>query len=272
MKGPSAVALGLRPDRISTDVDVWIRPRDLRVLTARLEHLGWRERPLDRIDDIFPVHSLTFYHASWGCDIDVHFTFPGCDGEPDAVFDVLMQHTIELPLAHVQVTTLDAIAHAIVIALHGLRTPWEPRNQRELSFLIDAIDRVQVPAMYACAEAMGCLPALAPFFRALDADRYARTDFGRPSSDWMIRTTARTSGSIRLINVINAPWRQKPHLVKLALFPSVEALRSVDLFLPVEHPSDLRLARRRRLIAGIRRVPTMFADLYRHYRKSHSGD
>ena len=44
IKGPTAVALGARPPRPSTDVDVLCEPGGLERLGPALERCGWRRR------------------------------------------------------------------------------------------------------------------------------------------------------------------------------------------------------------------------------------
>ncbi|HEV7171578.1 MAG TPA: hypothetical protein VGN50_01660, partial [Pedococcus sp.] len=93
VKGPTAVAVGARPPRPSSDVDVLVDPASFETLCAAIEGVAWVRRhapmPVSRAADLAFDHSAHFIHEEWPCDLDVHFCFPGFFADPPAVFDAL---------------------------------------------------------------------------------------------------------------------------------------------------------------------------------------
>src|SRR5689334_4083770 len=81
VKGPTAVAVGARPPRPSSDVDVLVDPASFATLCEAIEGLGWIRRVVPthvpRAADVLFDHSAHFIHPQWPCDLDVHYLFPG---------------------------------------------------------------------------------------------------------------------------------------------------------------------------------------------------
>ena len=58
IKGPLMAAQGLRTERASNDVDVWVDPARFSEFTATLERFGWRRVFTDARHTILPQHSI----------------------------------------------------------------------------------------------------------------------------------------------------------------------------------------------------------------------
>ena len=78
-----------------------------------------------------PSHSRTYIHDEWGCDIDVHHSFPGFFAPAEEVFDALWIDRQQLRIAHTELTVPSLAGASIIAALHGLRNQNEARQQRE---------------------------------------------------------------------------------------------------------------------------------------------
>ena len=71
IKGPTAVEQGLRPPRASLDVDALVDPARRHLLAARLADLGWVDEHPYTSPTVLPMHSLTYRHVSWPCELDL---------------------------------------------------------------------------------------------------------------------------------------------------------------------------------------------------------
>src|SRR3954452_14707989 len=89
IKGPILGQQGLRDAHASIDVDVLVDPRRVGDLRRGLEELGWAIRVPSNAPQVLALHSATYAHPLWPCEIDVHERFPGFLASPQATFDAL---------------------------------------------------------------------------------------------------------------------------------------------------------------------------------------
>ncbi|GAA2239678.1 hypothetical protein GCM10009851_26320 [Herbiconiux moechotypicola] len=272
IKGPGCRLQGLRPGgTISSDVDAWAEPAHAPRLIELLETRGWARRPRSELDDFYPVHSVTLYHPSWPCDIDVHSRFPGMDGEPGSVFAHLWSRRTYVELAHWPVPLPSLPDHALILALHALRTPWSAKGQKELQFLIHScLPELDFDGLAAIALATGGAGAAAPFLDALPGASHPPPSWPDPSDEWLVRTIARSPGSLRLIDIVKSPWRQRPRLILRALFPKPETYTARNLHLDLTDRLTSRRVRLRRLFSGLASVPSALAETARYVRARRS--
>lgn len=164
IKGESLAVHDLRPPRTSADIDVLIEPAGFDRFCAQLHSWGWRSRLGDRADFLFPIHSVTFVHDEWPCDIDVHRNFPGFLRPSEAVFEALWQRRHSLPRAAQGVLIPNKAGSVLVMALHAVRsTPANPRHADELNRLLAASGEWPPKLRGEIAElavATGCVQAL----------------------------------------------------------------------------------------------------------------
>ncbi|KYH45852.1 hypothetical protein AZH51_09200 [Branchiibius sp. NY16-3462-2] len=134
IKGVAAVQQGLRDeDYVPGDVDVLCSPDRAPELIDALAARGWRLRPESAAHARFVTHSTTLLHPEWPCDIDVHTSFPGFFADPDVVFEALWQHRERHEIAGVGLWAPDYPAHALIVLLHGLRSPTLYKNAEEVT-------------------------------------------------------------------------------------------------------------------------------------------
>ena len=95
VKGPALHASLSRPDRVSSDADVLVRPTQVTAFTDHLRAHGWR-LVTDFANGSAFEHAANYHHGHWGY-VDVHRVFPGITVEPDAAFELLWSERIADP-------------------------------------------------------------------------------------------------------------------------------------------------------------------------------
>ena len=139
IKGPTAVAQGVRPPRPSSDVDVLVEPQSFEAVCAALERCGWELRApdssLQHAGDLAFEHSAHYIHRQWSTDIDVHYLFPGFLAPPQQVFDALWSRRDSVQIAGVAVPAPDRLGQSLVVALHALRDPQFELSRQDLDHL-----------------------------------------------------------------------------------------------------------------------------------------
>ena len=139
LKGPTLTRQGLRAPRTSSDIDVLVDPAGFDRLCDAVLERGWQERPLSLIAELVSVHSRTFLHARWPCDIDVHRHYPGMLADPAEAFEALWDNREVATFAHRACAVPRRTANVLVLALHSLRgTERQSRHAAEL----DDLERV----------------------------------------------------------------------------------------------------------------------------------
>ena len=121
IKGPAAQKQGLRTQRSSVDVDAFVDPAGIEVLTTRLGELGWTDQQYST--PTAPSYSRTRRHASWPCELDLHTSFPGLYGHQQHVFERLWARHEHVSVAGLAIPCLDPQAHSLILALNCLRDP-----------------------------------------------------------------------------------------------------------------------------------------------------
>ncbi|MGO4340864.1 hypothetical protein [Pedococcus sp. 2YAF34] len=261
IKGPTAVALGARPPRPSSDVDVLCEPGGLERLGPSLERCGWRRRvpkssaaQLDHAAKYLFDHSVHYIHDEWPCDLDIHFNFPGFLAPEDVVFEELWTRRITLDVAHWPVPCADFLAQAAIVALHALRDPQFGPTHADVEFVTAALDRGGrdlCRAFAGLAAATGSSETLHPVLDRLGTApiesnaepellrrwRVLQQSSGVPTSSWLIELRHR-------------PWREKPRLAWRALLMPSDELFSAHVGLPRTRRNIARLQAERWLRAA----------------------
>lgn len=261
IKGPASVAQGLREAKVSADVDVYVDPARLDDLLDGLRKRGWRERPVDPDHKTFPKHSVTVHHAEWPCCIDVHYRFPGMEEPSGSCFEVLWANTLQMELAGQRLKVPTKDLGTLFLALHALRSPELPASRQELEYLSGIARRESRSiALLELAADSGSLAAVRPFLESLLPGTTA-PDWPAPSQEWRNRVAAREPGTARLIALLQAPWRNKPHLLWRALLPRTEVFLSGNIYADMSFLGRLNL-HRARWARFIRAVPRLVRDLH----------
>lgn len=272
IKGPAAALQGLRPRRDSMDVDVLPHPDDLDALLAAMGQHGWRPVPVDDRLGIFPLHAVTMIHDSWPCTVDVHRWYPGMARDGRQAFDALWPAVDHVDLAHTPVRVPSPAHHRVLLLLTALREPWQHRHDTLLTSveLRWRSEREERRETFAAAEAMGALPALRPFFERTQPDDEPTPDwdaYGTPPREWLLITHTEHPGTLRLAQLVHAPWRLKVRMALAAVAPSADGLAYSAPSLSAEaSPAEIRRARLNRLKKKLSQPRATFAE-YRRLRR-----
>jgi len=236
IKGPTAVALGVRPDRPSTDVDVLVDPPAFAPLCTALESAGWVLRTptgnLRHAGDLVFDHSAHYIHPEWPCDLDVHYNFPGFLAPPQQVFEALWQRRTTVEVAGQEIPTPDAVGQALVVGLHALRDPKTPNSRADLAHLARRVPLADDDAvsLSRLARDTGSTGSAATLLASLGVRALPLTaPEERRLSDWQLRQSGLGRSTAWLAEVQQAPMRSKPATVGRALFPPREYLVSSHL-------------------------------------------
>lgn len=141
IKGPVSDFYNLRPPRAASDADVWVDPARHEEFCDALRALGWHERVVRETPTVLPLHSETLIHDSWGCDIDVHHSFPGFFSDSNEVFELMWSRRVSLAVGHVMLDVPSRPAAIAIAVLHGLRNASNERHQRELALVEEVINQ-----------------------------------------------------------------------------------------------------------------------------------
>ena len=253
IKGPTAVALGARPPRPSSDVDVLCEPDGREKLGPALERCGWRKRlaessvhELKHASKYLFEHSVHYVHDEWPCDVDIHFNFPGFLAPDDVVFEELWRRHTSVEVAHWPVPCADLLGQAAIVALHALRDPQFAHTSPDVRFVAQSLRSgggQTASELADLAAATGSTETLRPLLTDLGIPTVAN-----PWSDpellrrWQVRTQhAGAYTTSWLIELRHTPWRNRPQLVRRALFLPADELYSVNLGMPRTRRNTLHL-------------------------------
>lgn len=241
IKGPTAVALGARPPRPSSDVDVLCEPGGMERLGVALKECGWRRRAPESLTNRFRhasiymfEHSVHFIHDEWPCDLDIHYNFPGFLAPEGEVFERLWDRRTSVTVANVGVPCADFLGQAAVGGLHALRDSGARANQADLdhlAFLIGALSEEEQAALSQLAADTGASETLRPLMSAAGvAVSPSSWNDSEALRRWRARTeNAGTYTTTWLLELRATPWRRKPGLAWRALFLPKEELMSTHV-------------------------------------------
>jgi CDP-glycerol glycerophosphotransferase (TagB/SpsB family) len=266
IKGPTAVAQGLRSPRVSLDVDALVDPARRGALADALAELGWIDEHPYTSPTVLPMHSLTHRHPSWPCELDLHDRFPGFFADPRDVFDRLWERRTTVEVADREIACVDRAAQALVLALHALRDPHEPAKAADLSELLDRVtdlfDDSDLRDLAELAHALGAADTAAPFLIAAGAPEVGR---GTTDADdlraWRLRTQPSQTTAVSWVETWRTlPKRSWPRYLWYAATLSDAELRLANPGLAPGRAALLR-ARMRRLRRGLGALPHAVRDV-----------
>lgn len=270
IKGPSLHRLGLRGERVSTDVDVLIEPAKFDEFCTLLEDDGWTERAAAVLGKTGLHHAYSVRKNGWPCDIDVHSYFPGFLAKPPVVFEALWQHRSQLDFAHRPCTILDRPAAALILALHSLRSLDIARQTRDYDQLIHSdFTRVELAQMVELARQTESTASLVKFFEDLDlpSEMFSPSVISNHTDEHRLREWRMQTEAGRGLGAYYgfhrfwvAPWRKKPAILRLTLWPSNTDLQNIYPELPTD---SMNAFRQQRLWKGIGELPALAKALWK---------
>lgn len=236
IKGPTAVLMGARPPRPSSDVDVLCEPGGMEKLGAALERCGWRRRVPESANSHFVhaarylfEHSVHYIHDEWPCDLDIHFNFPGFFAPDGVVFEALWERRATAEVAHWPVPCADFLGQAAIVGLHALREPQKVHSQADLEHVAATMQfgpPARLQELSLLAACTGSSETLRPVLQRVGAPtvegQWSDADALR---HWTIRTAnPNVPTSLWLIALKHAPWSKRPLLLWRAAFPPRDLL------------------------------------------------
>ncbi|WP_314505814.1 nucleotidyltransferase family protein [uncultured Microbacterium sp.] len=258
LKGDALARQSLRATRTSSDVDVLIEPHRFDDFTQILTAAGWREYELSFAAEQFTFHSRTFHRRGWPNSVDVHAYWPGFLAPAADAFEALWVRRASLEFAHHPCDVPDRIAHALILALHSLRSSQaQLRHKTELASVLDLEldDREKLDAAAFIRATQSAAP-LSDVIRHLGIDVEISAAEWRSAEAMQWRRKVReTEGRARfwIEGLRRAAWLDKPGMLRKAIWPTRR-----DMLL--EHPDvmdrvgPMLSARARRLGRGIRQI------------------
>lgn len=225
IKGRPLADDGLRAPRVSSDVDLLVEPARFDEYCALLVDAGWEEFPSTYAAAHFTLHSLTYRKSGWPNSLDVHSDFPGFLHEPDVAFEALWATRRTTPFAHPRCPVPSRAGNALILGLHSLRgTHRQPRHADELAQLERATftpaERRELASLAAATGAAEPLRGLLTTWGVAVAPAPALRNTPR-GREWH-RKVAESQGAAAswLALLRTAPWREKPEVVRRAVWPS----------------------------------------------------
>lgn len=229
IKGVSLTRHGLRPARVSSDVDVLIAPPDIGGAVTALREAGWQLRPVTYAQQRYSEHSVSLFHELWPIDIDVHRFFPGFLEDATHTFDVLWSRREEIQIAGIQSPIPDRHSSALILALHSYRgLSAETRHRRESTALGVGLKLSQDDAcdMLALAVETGSDATLRDFLGALGVAVPPSGSTADPAlQEWNDRVHSPSRSAHMWWRLIHsARGAEKLRAVRYAVWPKAEDL------------------------------------------------
>ena len=225
LKGPAVLPAG----RLSSDVDVLVRPTHLSRLVGALESIGWEQRTGFATGSVF-AHAANWWHDDWGW-VDVHVNWPGVGVDAGQAFDVLARGSIQLPIAHWDCPVPDRTAQRLILVLHSARS----EGSTDIDHAWRAADPAEQAAVRALAVELDAVVALAAGIGELELHRdhptYALwrhfTEGGSRLDEWRARLAAAPTARAKAGLVTSAMRVNRDHLrMELGRPPTREEVRA----------------------------------------------
>ena len=245
LKGP-ALLPGLRDaDRISSDVDVLVKPGQLpRLLTGLTRH-GWEQRSDFDSGSAFH-HAANWFHDNWGY-VDVHAHWPGPRADREQVYAEFAAGGLTQEIAHVPCPVPNRTAQILILVLHAGRSPG---GAADLPLAWHAISDEEQAEVRAMAARLHAETGLAAGLGELD------TIVGDPTADlWRVHARGGTRLEEWRARVRAAPNRREAARV----LASAVLVNRDHLRMELGHPPT----RREIVVRQARRVRALGKDLFR---------
>lgn len=124
-----------RPGRMSTDVDIIVRPSHIEKLVSLATADGWKILAHFETGSIFE-HAMTLYHSSWGL-VDIHRYFPGLGPSDGSVFETLWRQRRTKLIANYPCDVPSLNDSRIIVVIHGARSI--ANRNPDISYLKDTL-------------------------------------------------------------------------------------------------------------------------------------
>ena len=256
IKGPILHRQGLRERVHSGDIDVWVPAGQQHELLRHLRAWGWTEIPFDFAEEMY--HSTTLEPNIWGCEIDIHFRYPGIGVSPKDAFNELVRNSEMAEFAGVACSVPTVAANAVIYALHNIRPDpkvaitSEMRRDAQKALALGGLAAVEL------SDRWRALAVLGPEFVAADPTLVLPKYTAGIPADWQHRQAATVAG-YHFAVMRSLPWRRRPLAIWRVLWPSA---RTAKLSATRQgYPDDTAL------VAHLRRIGLGIAQIVRRRSK-----
>ncbi|TCL84422.1 MULTISPECIES: nucleotidyltransferase family protein [unclassified Rathayibacter] len=259
IKGPIANHHGLRPERVSSDVDVLVDPTRFDDYVAALEIYGWQRRPGSAAHEAFVTHSVSLANSGWPLDIDVHHAYPGVFASDMQLFEVVWRNRTFMEIAGRPITIADFDTSLLIAVLHSLRSMYFSRQQQEYHWAVEAVQAhyptvAERSSLISLVQDLGCEEPLVPFLTDIGLPVTAPDTPSAEYLRWKVKSTELNRAASWLLLISEASGAARLRFMVRAVFPT---RRDLEL----DHPtaadgvgSRARL-RVRRALAAISALP-----------------
>jgi hypothetical protein len=143
--------------RVSTDVDLIVRPSHASRLAEALLADGWEAVTSFKSGSVFH-HAMTLWNELWG-HVDIHRSFPGIGLEPEAFFNLLWAARTSTRIADWPCRVPSPKHQALLIVLHGARDPH--RGASDVDFIRNTLGQDEWERLELLAAHLGASVSLA---------------------------------------------------------------------------------------------------------------
>lgn len=222
IKGQPATDLGVRADRPSVDVDVWVEQECFDRYVGQLHAHGWRH--LKSVPaGIGWDHAVTLAHQRWPITIDVHHTFPGFMVNSVRAFAAMWSSRTAALVAGTQVPVPDIASAAVISYLHAQRSQGSAEAQRDLVTVmcrVTDLDDIERRTLRKLARDTDTVVTVAGLLQRAGLPVEARPP-SKAAKRFQARAAAEGRTSARwLVALRQAPLRRRPSILMAALRPS----------------------------------------------------
>lgn len=223
IKGQPATDIGVRAERPSIDVDIWVDPARAREYVALLVGHGWEKAP-GAPAGVGWGHAVTLRHPDWPTTIDIHRAFPGFLADDRTAFEEVWQRRRSVTIADHTLATPDRVAAAAVTTLHALRSKVIPETKGDYEVALARAAEFSDPERHSLqrlAARTGSARTLTPLLRAAGLDEAGGVPDSAKLEEWRQRTSIQGLPVVEwLLAIRQATWSRRPGLVLAALRPT----------------------------------------------------
>lgn len=268
IKGEGLALQGLRPPRVSGDVDIWVSPSDFERFIEEMKARAWFDRdekvlaPLTGPASVFTVHSITLQGLDWPIALDVHRCYPGFFTPPARLFDEVWAERDFVKLGEHWCAVPKPTDHWLLAMLHSLRDG-----------NLSQVEQLETSAQAFSAELLEDLRARAILLGAVEPLRSRLERLGeefpppdpearRLLAEWHLATSTAPHGDFaHLAELLRARGRTRAIVIWRAIFPPEKTFRLFHEVPPGR--AGLFRAYAQRWIRGIAAVPRMLLYAWR---------
>lgn len=223
IKGAPATAMGVRSDRPSIDVDLWVDPVRFDDYVGILHDRGWRRYAARDLGVGFG-HAVTMTHPAWPCTVDIHRRFPGLLEDDQVVFDWVWARRTTALVGRQHVAVPSLVSAAAISVLHAIRSTSRGRTAEDLQCSLAAAARFSArerQELMDLASTTRSAEPLAQLLRVVGCDPTSTMPAADRLDEWRLQLRARRQvGGPFILAMRRSPWSRRIQLIQANGWPS----------------------------------------------------